>query len=149
MGAIDLYLGEREGDHVRIRVVRRTDQVARDYWDADWLVSVISVRVGGWKGKNDQAYFRTEELSRLRSKIEQLAEGKLLEAEFKPMEPHIQIRLHAEEAGGRIAVSGMAVDRLENGNRLEFAMSISPACLPALAERLALVEKNYPTIGKP
>lgn len=149
MGAIDLFIGEREGDHVRIRVVRRTDQVARDYWDANWLVSVVSVRVGGWKGKNDQAYFRTEDLSRLKAKIELLAEGKLLDTEFLPMEPHIRIRLHAEEAGGPITVSGMAVDRLENGNRLEFSMSISPACLPALAERLALVEKSYPTIGKP
>lgn len=149
MGAIDLYIGESEGDHVRIRIVRRTEQVVRDYWDANWLVSVISVRVGGWKGKNDQAYFRTEELSRFRTKIEMVAEGKLLDTEFVPMEPHIQIRLHAEEAGGPIAVSGSAVDRLENGNRLEFAMSISPACLPALAERLALVEKTFPTIGKP
>jgi hypothetical protein len=149
MGPIDLYVGEPNGDNIRIRIVRRTEQVVRDYWDANWLVSVIAIRAGGWRGKNEQAYFRTEELSRLKAKVELLAEGKLLDAEFMPMEPHLQLKLRAEEPGGPISVSGIATDRLEDGNRLSFAISISPACLPALAERLALVEKSYPTIGKP
>jgi hypothetical protein len=148
MGAIDLFIGEREGDHVRIRVVRRTDQVARDYWDANWLVAAITVRAGGWKGKNDQAYFLTEELSRFKDKVELLAEGKLLDTEFVPMEPHLRIKLRAEERGGPITVSGTATDRLEAGNSLSFAITMDPACLQPLAERLAAVEKVYPTIGK-
>ena len=149
MAAIDLYIGEPGGDNIRIRIVRRNDQVVRDYWDANWLIAAISIRVGGWKGKNEQAYFRTEELSRLRTKIELFAEGKLLDAEFMPMEPHLQIKMRAEERGGPIAVAGTALDRLEGGNRLSFSMTIAPASLPALAEKLALVEKSYPTIGNP
>jgi hypothetical protein len=148
MGAIDLYIGEPGGDHIRIRILRRTDQVIRDYWDANWLVAVISIRVGGWKGKNEQAYFRTEELSRLRTTIELFAEGKLFDAEFAPMEPHLQIKMRAEEGGGPVTVSGTALDRLENGNRLSFAMTIAPAAFPSLAKQLALVETSYPTIGK-
>jgi hypothetical protein len=147
VSAIDLYFGDPDGDHVRIRIVSRTDQVIRDHWDANWLSSSISVNVGGWRGKNGKAYFRTEELARLRGKVELLAEGRLSDAEFVPMEPHLRLRVAASDIGGDFQVTGTAVDRLEGGNVLTFSLATTSAGLENLAAQLRQVEKAHPTIG--
>ncbi len=148
MAVIDVIIGERGNDHIRIRVISRIDQVGRDYWDDNWLATIVSVQAGGWKGKNEKAYFRTEELSRFRAKIELLADGKLADAEFEPMEAHLNLKINAEEAGGPISLSGTALDRLENGNTLSFKLTFGRDTLHNLAARLKAVEKAYPTIGK-
>jgi hypothetical protein len=148
MAAIDLHIGEHGGDHIRIRVVKRTEQVIRDHWDANWLATEIRVSVGGWKGKNDKAYFRTEELSGLRSKVELIAEGKLGDAEFAPMEPHLRVRFAVAEEDGPVLVTGTALDRLEDGNVLTFRIAMGLEALEALAVKLRAVEKAWPTIGK-
>lgn len=148
MPPVDVFIGERGGDHLRIRVLSRTEQVMRDYWDENWLVTAVSVNVGGWKGKNEKAYFRTEELARFRAKVALIAEGKLLDAEFAPMEPHLRFRMQADEGGGLVSISGSAIDRLEDGNALTFRMSTPFATLSKLAAQLAEVERAYPTIGK-
>lgn len=148
MAAIDVIIGERPGDHIRIRVTGRTDLAARDYWDSNWLVSSVTVQAGGWKGRNEKAFFRTEELSSLRAKVELLHEGRLRDAEFAPMEPHVRFRLGCEAEGAPVSVSGAAVDQPEGGNRLEFRMTMPFDALPSLAARLRAVEAAYPTIGK-
>ena len=148
MAAIDVIIGEREGDHIRIRVLSRTEQVMRDYWDENWLLAAVSVKAGGWKGENDKAFLRTEELVRFRAKVELLAEGKLHDAEFAPMEPHLRFVMRIDEGGGPVSVSGSATDRLEGGNELAFRMAVPFETLPGLAVQLRAVERVYPTIGK-
>jgi hypothetical protein len=148
MGAIDVFIGERTEDHIRIRVMSRTDQVIRDYWDANWLATVVSVNLGGWKGTNEKAYFRTEEFSHFRELIERLADGSLSEAAFAPMEPHLRLEMTTEPGTGPVRISGTSIDRLDDGNVLTFRMTVDRAALPRLAAQLKSVEASYPTIGK-
>lgn len=149
MPVIDVVIGERGSDQIRIRVLSRIEQVGRDYWDENWLATIVSVRVGGWSGKNEKAYFRTEELSGFRAKIELLAEGKLSDIDFAPMEPHLRLKLVSEDqGGGAVLLTGTALDRLEDGNPLSIRFTIGPDSLRHLAARLEAVEKAYPTIGK-
>lgn len=43
---VEVLIGGAESDHVRIRVVGREIPSATDYWDGNWLVTPIELRVG-------------------------------------------------------------------------------------------------------
>jgi hypothetical protein len=146
MAAVDVLVGNRFADHVLIRILSRTDQVIRDYWDANWLNIVFWARAGGWKGKNAKAYFRSEELARFREQLEKVGSNLLLEAEFAPMEPHLRLKVRREEGGDAFLASGTATDRIEGGNTLSFRFPLTRPELAALIDALKAAESAFPTI---
>ena len=63
-----MILGESAGDHVGIRVKRRTHPQAADYWDGNWVDAGISVVLRPWRGSYE-ASLRTDEFARFREEL--------------------------------------------------------------------------------
>jgi hypothetical protein len=147
MGEKSVLLGTAAGDHVALRIVARAEQSVRDFWDTNWLSSVVEVSVGGFRGKNGAAWIRAEELLKFRKQLERMSARQIFEAELLPLEPHLQLRLRPEPDSDRIAVLGTLADRVGSGCTLTFRFLLEGSLLETLIAQLRAVEEEFPTAG--
>jgi hypothetical protein len=80
-----LVLGTDYGDHLTIEVLGRMHPGSRDYWDGNWMVSPITLRIGGFAGRIE-AGLRMDELVGLQVGLEKLLNGEGA-AELESLEP--------------------------------------------------------------
>jgi hypothetical protein len=69
--ALSVTIGHPSGDRVTIEVAGRMHPNADDFWEGNWLVCPVAVRVGGFRGNID-ADLRVEELVRFRDQLASL-----------------------------------------------------------------------------
>lgn len=144
----EVLIGHPPGEHIGISVRSRLHPSATDYWDGNWLVSVVDVKVGGFLGRID-ADLRAEEFVSFRQELDALSERPTGTAQFDTMEGWVQLRL-AGRSGGHLDVSGTVVDRPGTGNRLHFRIDgLDQTCLPAIIASLRVIEEAFPVLGDP
>ena len=81
-----------------IRIVSRMHPGADDYWDGNWLVSPVEVRVGGFTGRV-AAGLRAEELARLREGLEALYASLEGEARLESLEDWVTLTCRGDGKG--------------------------------------------------
>ena len=148
---VEITLGPQStdsSDSVLIRVVGRKHPQAADSSDGNWLVSPITVRVGGFVGEI-AAGLRAEELVRFREGLEHVAQMGTGTAVLHSIEEWLSLAVVLEPSGV-LNVSGSADDQPGIGNTLRFTLPpIDAARLPALIDALHACEQAYPPLSDP
>ncbi len=140
-----ILIGPKSGDHVSIEVLRRERAGESDYWDGNWLETIVEVRAGAWAGKFP-AHLRSDEFQAFRQEVARLYDRLEGTAEFSPIEPWLMVRLVGNGRGG-IAVEGEACDKIGTGNTLQFRGEIDQTYLPQLLKELDEVLRTFPVVG--
>jgi hypothetical protein len=147
---VEIVIGPDQGepaDSVRIRVVGRKHPQAADSSDGNWLVSPITVRVGGFVGEI-AAGLRAEELVRFREGLEHVAQQGSGTAVLHSIEEWLSLAV-VQEPSGVLSISGAADDQPGIGNTLRFTLPpIDGSQLPALIEALRACEQAYPPLDE-
>ena len=146
---VDIVLGpdpSDSSDSVRIRVVGRKHPQAADSSDGNWLVSPITVRVGGFVGEI-AAGLRAEELVRFREGLEHVAHLGAGTAVLHSIEEWLSLAVVLEPSGV-LSVSGAADDQPGIGNTLRFTLPpIDHSRLNALIDALYACQEAYPPVS--
>ena len=118
-----LVIGSAGADHVSIAVTGREHPDADDDgWDANWVVAVISVVMGGFRG-TVRASLRTDEIHRFNRELKSLNTTLAGTAVLDSLERWIALTVRAESRG-QIRVCGEIRDRAGGGNVLAFEMTV-------------------------
>jgi hypothetical protein len=132
-------------DRVLIRVVGRKHPQAAESSDGNWLVSPITVQVGGFVGQI-AAGLRAEELVRFREGLEHVAAHGSGTAVLNSIEEWLSLAVVLEPSGV-LSISGAAADQPGIGNTLHFTLPpIDGSLLGRLVEDLRACERAYPPL---
>jgi hypothetical protein len=145
----DLLFGHLSGDHVAIWILGRPHADATDYWDANWLVTPMSVRAGAFRA-SVPATLRVDELQRLRLGLVAIDRLVAREATLESLEDWIRLRISMAPIGA-IGISGEVVDQPGTGNRLRFDLASDThlADVRQWIAQLDKIEREYPVVGDP
>jgi hypothetical protein len=144
----EFCMGSTDAEHLSITVLGREHAGADDYWDGNWVISIISVAVGGFTG-HVQASLRMDEIHRFNEGLKFLNQNVFGAAVLESMEHWIILSVKAETRG-RIEVSGELADGAGVGNVLSFALAeVDQTDLASWISSLDDVEKAFPVLGKP
>ncbi|WP_431844131.1 WapI family immunity protein [Calidifontibacter indicus] len=113
----ELVIGSAGADHVSITVTGREHPEADDGWDANWVVAVISVVMGSFRG-TVRASLRTDEIHRFKRELKSLNTTLAGTAVLDSLERWIAPLTVRAEPGGRF---GYAV---RSGTEREAATSL-------------------------
>ncbi len=143
---LEIALAGGPADGVRIRVLGRKHPQAADSSDGNWLVSPITVRVGGFVGEIP-AGLRAEELVRFREGLEHIAQNGTGTAVLHSIEEWLSLAVVLQPSGV-LDVSGAADDQPGIGNTLRFSLPpIDAARLPEWVAALRDCEAAYPPLA--
>jgi hypothetical protein len=101
-------MGSTDAEHLSIAVLGREHAGADDYWDGNWLITTISVAVGGFTGRV-RASLRMDEIHRFNEGLKFLNQNLFGAALLESMEHWISLAVKAGSRG-RIEVSGELMD---------------------------------------
>lgn len=134
-------------DHLTITLFDRSDPVANDYWDGNWISATVNLVAGGLCG-TISCFLRTEELAAFH---EQLAQLQLLlhgTASFTTMEQQLYIQLTGN-GRGHMTVRCVIQDQPGVGNRLDCTLNTDQSFTRETLRQLAVAVRVYPVIGEP
>jgi hypothetical protein len=144
----EFRMGSTDVEHLSIAVLGREHAGADDYWDGNWVISTISVAVGGFTGRV-RASLRTDEIHRFNEGLRFLNQNLFGAAVLESMEHWISLTVKAGSRG-RIEISGELRDEAGSGNVLSFELAeVDQTYLAGWISSLDDIEKAYPVIGRP
>lgn len=144
---LSITIGPDETERVNLKVLRRERPNDDDYWDGNWLVVEMHVRVGGFVGQV-KANLRAEDFQMFRAELETAYRNFGGVATFETIEHWLTLTITCEKTG-RVTVVGEATDLPGMGNRLSFQLpDIDQTFLPDLIDQLASCERAYPVVGQ-
>ena len=143
----EVLVGDANGEHVLVRLLRRAHPQAHDYWDGNWIACEVSVRAGAFRA-TFTADLRAEEFQRFLGEVRLLQTSLEGVARFETMEEQLTLSL-TRSIKGRVQVAGVARDVAGTGNELRFEFDIDQTYLPALSGGLERGLANFPVVGSP
>lgn len=144
----EFRMGSTDAEHLSITVLGREHPDAENYWDRNWVISTISVAIGGFTG-HVRASLRTDEVHRFNKELKSVNQKLFGAAVLDSMERWITLTVKAESRG-RIQVTGELRDRAGDGNVLTFEMAeVDQTYLGSWISSLDDIEEAFPVIGKP
>lgn len=137
------------GDQAKtqITVVKRSYPEALDFWDANWLDTMITIKIPGYSAHFD-AQLRTDEFREFYKQLKKMDKKLKGKTELTSMEGVIDVQ-------GRINLLGRIVWEVETqypvgtGAVLTFEFDSDQSVVPPLLKELEDVLANYPVIGTP
>lgn len=143
-----VLIGDSRGDHISICPLGRLHRDADDYWDANWLISPVSIVVGAFSA-TVAATLRTDELRSFRIAVERLSDTLQGETVLESMEEWLALVLRMGSRG-QVTVTGRVIDQLGGRNQLTFVIDdLDQTYLPGIVAGLREIEVVYPVIGTP
>ncbi|WP_423790579.1 WapI family immunity protein [Micromonospora globispora] len=147
-GFPEVVLGNLEADFVRIQALGRLHVGASDYWDGNWLITPVRIKVDGFEGTIAPS-LRAEELSAFLGALRQVYHDLKGRAVLESMEGVLRLAVDVV-SGGRLAIAGEAANRPGGRNRLSFVIEgLDQTYLPAVIGSLEMIERRYQTVGRP
>jgi hypothetical protein len=147
-GPPELIVGRAAGDHLKVQVWGRMHPGSDDFWDGNWLVSLISARVGGFTAEIG-AGRRVDELQKFTRGLEQIYRQLRGKAVLVSMEQWISLTVECRP-NGSLFVTGELDDGSGAGNTLAFTIAgLDQTDIPAMVGALAAIEQVYPVLGEP
>ena len=145
---VEIVIGNAETERLIIRVLDRAHPDADDYWDGNWLRTVLDVSAGYFAG-SVAVDLRADELKDLREQLATLYEASEGEASFTTMENWVEILFHRDSLG-HVQVRGEVSDNPGRmGNSLRFQYALDQTFLPPIIDALDAAEASWPVIGRP
>jgi hypothetical protein len=140
-----LVLGTDYGDHLTIEVLGRMHAGSRDFWDDNWMVSPITLRIGGFAGRIE-AGLRMDELVGLRVGLEKLLNGLGAAAELESLEPWLRLQVSFDRDLG-LTARGEAVADPSSGTKLVFRLEgLKEPALRVVVDQLRAIEVEFPVV---
>ena len=137
--------GPSEQERITIDVRSYERPASGEYWDDNWLVTNISVVVGGFCGRVG-ANIMTAELVRFSEELYVLYERLTGTAEFTTLEGQLLLKLTGD-GRGHIQLEGQVLDQAGIGNRLSFALDFDQTFLPQSMRDLDSILHAFPVRG--
>lgn len=134
------------GNGLVLRPVGRAHPGAIDYWDGNWLLTEISVRVGAFRG-TIRADLRTEELASFRSQLSAVYASLSGEARLVSMEEWIDLRVTGDGLG-HFDVEATVRDQAGGGNALQFGLELDQTHIPEMLASLDRIALAFPVLGE-
>jgi hypothetical protein len=148
MVTAEFRMGSTDVEHLSITVLGREHAGADDYWDGNWVIAMISVAAGGFRG-SVRASLRTDEIHRFNEGLKFVNQNLFGAAVLESMEHWISLTVKAGSRG-RIEISGELMDGAGVGNVLSFSLAeVDQTYLAGWISDLDDVEKAFPVIGRP
>jgi hypothetical protein len=136
-------IGSKESDQISISVLSYERPPSEDFYDNNWVTSQISVSTGAFAGQFNAA-LTTQDFVVFMPQLESLFNTLKGEAKFQTIEGQIEFTLSGNGRGG-IEVTGFAIDRLGDGNQLQFRYEIDQTFLPPALRQLHEIISEFPT----
>jgi len=149
--ASSVVIGDPDGEHIRVAVLRRTRRDSGEYYDDNWLEVRISIRVSGFHADYSAALM-TSDLASLRDALARLSgtrpSGRQAGREaWQPVEPWLTLRFEMDPDGG--TVIGRADDRMVDGNSLSFSLRVAWPTIDTAHDELDVLLIEFPVLGSP
>jgi hypothetical protein len=144
---LKVVIGTNEDDQLVITVTGRMHPGRTDYWDGNWLVTPLELRVGGFTGRI-MAALRANELLSFRDQLRTLYDTLTGQATLDSIEHWIHLDFEGDGAG-HVAVKGMVKDEPGMGNTLRLSLDLDQTFLPMILEQLDEVDRAFPVLGHP
>jgi hypothetical protein len=143
-----LILGSADADHLSITLVARAHPEATDYWDGNWVRSILDVRAGGFTA-HVTANLRADEIHRFAQGLKSISDNLSGTAVLQAMEDWITLSITCNPKG-TLDVSGEVTDQPGVGNRLSFELhGFDQTHMSTWVAQLATAESRFPVIGDP
>ena len=137
----------RAGGYVRISVAGYQHPSQTDFWDGNWLISLITVEVGGFSAKLG-ASLRLDEFESFLAELSRLDETVSGKATFTTMESQLSLELEADRLG-HISVMGRVTDPIGGSNHLVFRIpDFDQSYLPILLGEIRELLSALPIRGR-
>jgi hypothetical protein len=143
-----LVIGSLDAEYVAICVLGRAHPGAADYWDGNWVRSMINLRVGGFTA-DVTADLRTEEFRRFADGLKFINDTLSGSAVLTSMEDWIDLTVRHKPNGG-LEVSDVVIDRPGVGNQLAFELhGFDQTHVAPWLSQLTEIERAFPVVGRP
>jgi hypothetical protein len=135
-------------DRVIINVEGRAHAGASDYWDGNWMITPISVRVGGFAA-DVAATLRMDEIHRFNEGLKYINQNLDGTAVLSSLELWIDLTVRCGP-NGHLSVVGDVTENPATNTHLEFEIdNLDQTMLPGWIASLDAIEREYPVLGRP
>ncbi|MFI6482558.1 hypothetical protein ACIBH1_31810 [Nonomuraea sp. NPDC050663] len=147
MEPAEILIGRsKQSDHIAIRVDGRMHPSHVDYWDGNWLISPIFVRVGGFTAKIG-AGLRSDELQSFHKQLERVYAAVEGRAVLSSLENWIELVVECH-GNGSLTIKATVADDPSMWNTLSFEIEgLDQSDIPAIVAALTEVEERFPVFG--
>jgi len=143
-----IVIGLHGNDRVIIKIEGRAHPGTTDYWDGNWMISPISVRVGGLTAEI-AATLRMDEIHRFNEGLKYINQNLEGSAVLASMELWIDLTVRCEP-NGHLSVAGDVTEDPGRGTHLEFEIDdLDQTMLPGWISALDDIEREFPVLGRP
>jgi hypothetical protein len=143
-----ITIGLTGNDHLTLRVEGRAHPGTVDYWDGNWMITPISVRVGGFTAEI-AATLRMDEIHRFKRGLMYINQNLEGTANLASMELWIDLTVRCE-SNGHLSVSGDVIENPATDTHLEFEIDhLDRTMLPGWIASLDAIEREFPILGRP
>lgn len=143
-----LIIGSPGSDNLTLKVEGRAHPGSLDYWDGNWMITPISVRVGGFTA-DVAATLRMDEIHRFNEGLKYMNQNLEGAAKLASMELWIDLTVRCE-SNGHLTVFGDVIENPATDTHLEFQIDhLDQTMLPGWIAALDAIEREFPTLGMP
>ncbi|WP_165996194.1 hypothetical protein [Bacillus sp. Cs-700] len=133
--------------NIVIKVIGRQHPDATDYWDGNWIFSIINIEIPGYSVEFP-ASLRTDEIFSFMEELKNLDETLKGKASFKNMEDFIVLEAEVDLTG-KVMWTGETCYPLGTGAVLKFDFESDQSYLKYIIKELKAILEEIPVIGKP
>lgn len=134
--AMELCIGSHVGDHIIICVGQA------DFTDGcDWVPCSLDIAAGAWRGSLDVSLCASD-FPQFRTQLQTFYNTLAGTARFDTTERQLELEFSIDNLG-HVAVKGIAVDRVCDGNRLSFVLTLDQSYLPDIIAQLHAIESTF------
>ena len=130
-------------NEIEINILQRSNPDTDDYWDANWLESVVTIHVTGFQCSYS-SNLRVEDFQRFHNDLIMLKNLLKKEIEFTTMEEGLNMHFQTDQ-NGLITCNGKAKN--DAGNCLSFQFVLDITSLENCIGELEALLRSYPIIG--
>lgn len=143
----EIVIGRGTADHLLVRVLDRSHPASTDYWDGNWIRSLVVVRVGPFEGEY-RCELRTDELSRLHDDLARLYGQLGGRAGLATLDGYLGFDVEGDGLG-HFTIEGEATDDPGAGRSLSFRLEIDQTQLAEVVGQLEATVRQFPVLGSP
>jgi len=133
------------GNVVRVEAVSYEREESRDYYDNNWINSIVFIKCGQFQGEFS-AQFMTEDFERFKQELKSLYTDLASPAHFTTIEEQLEL-IVTGDGRGHIEMQITACDKVADGAELQYTMSFDQTILKPVIEQLQIITKKFPIRG--
>ncbi len=141
-----VIIGSPDSEYLIIHVKNREYPLSSDYWDGNWVKSIINVSAGGFTGKV-RASLRSEEFVEFMNELSMLYKELSGQAHFTTMEKWLSITVVGDGLGHFEAQCKLSDNApVGGGNTLYFTLHFDQTFIPGMLDGLNRIVTAFPVI---